>query len=135
MILAAEADVIVTIAPWNPWPIAIPLVVLVAGVVVSFIGTRRRSKPVRELGFVLFLVSALTAGAMAWVLSGIWDTQAREQALEELGYVSPTFSGGMALSATGLPPIDFSAERADGTRVSGRLIDQGGGRWLVKVGG
>ncbi|MBM7832341.1 hypothetical protein JOE59_003046 [Agromyces cerinus] len=134
MILPAEADVIITIAPWNPWPVAIPLVALLAGVVVSFIGTRRRSKPLRELGYVIFLVSALTAGAMAWVLSGIWDTQAREQALEELGYISPTFSGGMALSEHGLPPIDFTAERDDGTRVSGRLIDQGGGRWLVKVG-
>ena len=133
MILGAEADVIVTIAPWNPWPIAIPIVALLAGVVVSVIGTRRRSKPVRELGFVLFLVSALTAGAMAWVLSGIWDTQAREQALEELGYISPTFSGGMALSEHGLPPIDFTAERNDGPRVTGVLIDQGGGRWLVKV--
>lgn len=131
---AAAAEVVITIAPWNPWPVAIPLLVLLAGVVVSFVGTRRRSKPLRELGYVLFLVSALTAGAMAWTLSGIWDTQAREQALEELGYISPTFSGGMALSDEGLPPIDFTAERADGTRVSGMLIDQGDGRWLVKVG-
>ena len=134
MTLATAAEVIITIAPWNPWPVAIPLLVLLAGVVVSFVGTRRRSKPIRELGYVLFLVSALTAGAMAWVMSGIWDTQAREQALEELGYDSPTFSGGMALSEHGLPPIDFTAERADGTRVSGMLIDQGDGRWLVKVG-
>jgi hypothetical protein len=134
MIPAASAEVVITIAPWNPWPIAIPLLVLLAGVVVSFVGTRRRSKPIRELGYVLFLVAALTAGAMAWVMSGIWDTQARERALEELGYVSPTFSGGMTLSEHGLPPIDFTAERTDGTRVSGMLIDQGDGRWLVKVG-
>ncbi|MFB9307963.1 hypothetical protein BJY17_002567 [Agromyces hippuratus] len=133
MILAAE-DVVVTIAPWSPWPIAIPLVALLAGVVLSFIGTRRRSKPMRELGFVIFLVSALTAGAMAWVLSGIWDTQARERALEELGYLSPTFEAGMSVTGGGLPPIAFTAERDDGVRVSGVLIDQGGGRWLVKVG-
>lgn len=134
MTIAGDIVATVTITPWNPWPIAIPLLGLIAGIVVSILGTRRRSKPVRELGFVLFLVSALTAGALAWTLSGIWDTQARERALEELGFVSPTFSGGLALSENGLPPIGFSAERADGTRVNGVLIDQGGGRWQVKVG-
>ncbi|KRC61656.1 hypothetical protein ASE14_12525 [Agromyces sp. Root81] len=133
MTLAAAVDVIVTITPWNPWPVAIPLVVLVVAVVVSIVGTRRRSKPIRELGYVLFIVSALTAGGMAWVLSGIWDTRAREQALEELGYISPTFSGGMGVSERGLAPIDFTAELDDGTRVNGVLVDQGGGRWLVKV--
>lgn len=133
--LAADVIATVTIEPWNPWPVAIPLAVLVAGVVVSVIGSRRRSKPVRELGYVLFLVSALTAGAMAWVLSGIWDTQARERALEDLGFVSPTFEAAMTVTEGGLPPIGFSAERNDGLRVSGVLVDQGGGRWQVRVGG
>jgi hypothetical protein len=121
---------VVTLEPWSPWPLVFPAVVLVAAVMASIVGARFRSKPMREAGYVAFVIAALAAIAMTWTLSGIWDTQQRTAALVELGYESVTFSGSSDLSGGELRPIAFQAER-DGERVRGVLRPLGGERWEV----
>jgi hypothetical protein len=126
---------VVTLEPWSPWPLVIPAIVLVAAVMASIVGTRFDSKPMREAGYVAFVVAGLAAVGMTWTLSGIWDTQQRTTALVGLGYESVTFSGSVDLSGGELPPIAFQAER-DGERVRGVLKPLGGDRWEVaEVGG
>jgi len=121
---------IVTVTPWHPWPLAIPIVVAIAGIVVSSLGTRRRSKPVRELGSAIFVLAALAGAAMFAFMPGSWDQGARAEALTGLGYTSPTFSAEQ-ISKPGEPGVvAFQAER-DGERVRGFLKSEGGDQWLV----
>ena len=120
------------LAPWNPWPLVFPGIVLVAAVVASVIGTRRRSKPLRESGYVGVIIALLGAGMMAWSMSGIWDSSERERAFAELGFEWATFNASMNISGGTVPPIAFQGER-DGESVSGVLRHQGGDRWLVVV--
>jgi hypothetical protein len=121
---------IVTVTPWHPWPLAIPIVIAIGGIVVSSIGTRRHSKPVRELGSAIFFLAALGALAMFGFMPGSWDQGARADALIGLGYESPTFSAEQ-ITGPGEPAvIAFQAER-DGERVRGFLKSTGGDQWQV----
>lgn len=122
---------IVTLEPWSPWPLVFPVLVVLAGAAVSIIGTRRRSKPLRETGYVAIILGALAVGAMTYSMSGIWDTQQRTAALVSLGYESPTFSAGTSLAGGELPPIAFQAIR-DGERVHGVIASVGDDRWEVR---
>ena len=122
---------IVTIAPWNPWPLVFPALILLGGAAVSIIGTRRRNKPLRETGYVAIVFGALAAGAMTYSMAGIWDVEQRTDALAALGYESPTFSGSTNLSGGAAAPIAFQAIR-DGERVRGVLISAGDDQWEVR---
>jgi len=122
---------VVTLEPWSPWPLVFPALVLLAGAAVSIIGTRRRSKPLRESGYVAILLGALAAGAMTYSMSGIWDVEQRTAALVALGYESPTFSASTSLTGGEVPPIAFQAIR-DGERVRGVLVAVGDDRWEVR---
>lgn len=121
---------IVTVAAWNPWPLAIPIAFAVAGIVLSSLGTRRRSKPVRELGSSIFLLAALAGAAMFAFMPGSWDQSARAEALLALGYTSPTFSAEQIVGPGERGVTAFQAER-DGERVRGFLRSMGGDRWQV----
>jgi hypothetical protein len=121
---------VVTLEPWDPWLLFFPALVMAAGVVASIRGTRRDVKPLREAGYVAFVLGALTVAGMTWTLSGIWDSQQREGALVRLGYETVTFSGGMDLSGGELPPIAFQAVW-NGERVRGVLKPLGGDQWEV----
>ncbi|WP_022889171.1 hypothetical protein [Agromyces italicus] len=121
---------IVTIAPWNPWPLAIPVVIAGAGVVVSSLGTRRRSKPVRELGSGIFLIAVIAFAAMFGVMPGSWDQGERRETLIAAGYDSPTFSAEQVVGPGEPAAVAFQAER-DGTRVRGVLRHQGGSEWEI----
>ena len=121
---------IVTIAPWNPWPLAIPILIAVGGVVLSSYGTRRRSKPMRELGTAIFLLSALTTAWMFFTMPPAWDQGRREEALTAIGYTSPTFSGEQVVSDGEPAVVAFQAER-DGERVRGVIRSVGGDQWEV----
>lgn len=123
-------DEIVTIEPWNPWPLAIPIVIAVVGVVVSSRGTRRHSRPVRELGTGLFLLSLIALAAMFGVMPGSWDQSVRAEALLAAGYDSPTFSAEQVVGPGEPAVIAFQAER-DGERVRGVLRHQGGAEWQI----
>jgi hypothetical protein len=121
---------IVTVAPWNPWPLIVPAVVAIAGIVISSRGTRRHQKGVRELGTSLFLLSALVAAGMFAIMPGAWDQGERTKALTAIGYTSPTFSGEV-VQAPGEPGVTaFQAER-DGQRVRGVIKSLGGDQWEV----
>ena len=122
---------IVTLQPWNPWPLVFPVLVVLAGAAVSIIGGRRRNKPLRETGYVAIVLGALAAGAMTYSMSGIWDTQQRTAALVALGYESPTFTAGTSMAGGELPPIAFQAIR-DGERVHGVIASVGGDQWEVR---
>lgn len=122
---------VVTLEPWNPWPLVFPVLVVLGGAIVSIIGTRRRNKPLRESGYVAIVFGALAAAAMTYSMSGIWDTQQRTAALVGLGYETPTFSGSTSLSGGELPPVAFQGVR-DGVRVRGVLVAVGGERWEVR---
>ncbi|QEO14382.1 hypothetical protein FLP10_08085 [Agromyces intestinalis] len=124
-------DEIVTLAPWSPWPLAIPIVLLVGAIAVSIVGTRLRMKPMREAGYVTFIVAAFGGVAIWWSLASMWDTGERQDALVELGYEGPTFSAGTDVVDGELPPIAWQAER-DGERVRGVLLHQGGDQWIVR---
>ncbi|WP_136709067.1 hypothetical protein [Agromyces sp. H66] len=125
------ATTIVTIEPWSPWPLAIPAVVVIASTMASVVGTRFRSRPMREAGYTGFVVGALAIVWMTWSLSGIWDTGARREAFAAAGYESPTFSGSTDVSAGELPPLAWQAVR-DGERVRGVLRPLGGDRWEIR---
>jgi hypothetical protein len=121
---------IVTVTPWNPWPLIVPAVVAIAGIVISSRGTRRHQKGVRELGTSLFLLSALVAAGMFAIMPGAWDQGQRAKALTAIGYASPTFSGEV-VQAPGEPGVTaFQAER-DGQRVRGVIKSLGGDQWEV----
>ena len=121
---------IVTVTPWSPWPLIIPAVVAIAGIVISSRGTRHHKKGVRELGTSLFLVAALVAAGMFAIMPGAWDQGERAKALEGIGYTSTTFSA-EGIQRPGEPAITaFQAER-DGLRVRGSLRSLGGDQWEV----
>lgn len=121
----------VTITPWSAWPLVIPALVAVAGVVISSRGTRRHAKGVRELGTSLFLLAALAAAGMFAIMPGAWDQGERRKALEAIGYTSPTFSAEVVQSP-GEPAVTaFQAER-DGERVRGVIKSVGGDQWEVE---
>ena len=121
---------IVTVAPWNPWPLIVPAVVAIAGIVISSRGTRRHQKGVRELGTSLFLLSALVAAGMFAIMPGAWDQGERAKALTAIGYTSPTFSGEV-VQAPGEPGVTaFQAER-EGQRVRGVIKSVGSDQWEV----
>ena len=122
---------IITIEPWNPWPLALPGIVVVVAVLASVIGTRFASKPMREGGYALFVVGALAAAWMAWSMSGLWDANARESAFISAGYESPTFSGNSGAVAGERPPLAWQAIR-DGERVRGVLRHVDGDRWEIR---
>lgn len=124
-------DAVVTLEPWNPWPLAFPALVMLAGVIVSIVGTHRRNKPLRETGYVAFVFGALAAGAMTYSMSGIWDTQQRTEALVALGYQDPTFTASMGLATGQVPLIAFQAVR-DGERVRGVIEQVDGDQWEVR---
>ena len=122
---------IVTIVPWNPWPLIIPVVVAIAGIVISSRGTRHHAKGVRELGTSLFLLGALAAAGMFAIMPGAWDQGERAKALVGIGYTSPTFSA-EAAQAPGEPAVTaFQAERDD-ARVRGVMKSLGGDQWEVE---
>ncbi|WP_448002181.1 hypothetical protein [Agromyces bauzanensis] len=126
--------IVVTIEPWNPWPLVFPAIVVVASVMASVVGTRYGSRPVREAGYAGFVVGALAAVWMGWSLSGLWDSSAREAAFASAGYESPTFSGSTDVIGGDLPPLAWQAIR-DGERVHGVLRPLGGDRWeLAEIG-
>jgi len=122
----------VTLAPWEPWPLVVPAVLMVVAVAASVVGTRVRRKRLREMGYLGFLVGALVAAAMVWTLSAIHDSTQRAAALLELGYLKPTFGAGQSFAAgtTGLVP--FQAEY-HGERVRGVLRPLGGDQWEVSL--
>lgn len=125
---------VITIEPWSPWPLVIPAVVVVASVMASVVGTRYRSRPVREAGYAGFVVGVAALVWMAWSMSGLWDSSAREAAFASAGYESPTFSGSTDVMSGELPPLAWQAIR-DGERVHGVLRPLGGDRWeLAEIG-
>ena len=124
-------DEVVTLQPWNPVPLVIPALIVLAGVGVSIIGTHRRVKPLRETGYVAIVFGALAAVAMTYSMAGIWDAEQRTDALVSLGYETPTFSASMGLGAGETPPIAFQAVR-DGVRVRGVLVQVDDDRWQVQ---
>jgi hypothetical protein len=121
---------VVTLEPWNPWPLVFPAIVVVIAVMASVVGTRYGSKVVRESGYVAFIIGVLAALAMTWTLSGIWDSQQRVAALVALGYESPTFGASTDLSSGELSPIAFQAIR-DGERVRGVMKPVSGDQWEI----
>lgn len=122
---------IVTITPWSPWPLIIPAIAAIAGIVISSRGTRRHSKAVRELGTTLFLLAALTTAGMFAIMPGAWDQGERAKALIGIGYTSPTFSA-EGIQRPGEPAVTaFQAER-DGLRVRGSMRSLGGDQWQVE---
>ncbi|KRE31177.1 hypothetical protein [Agromyces sp. Soil535] len=128
--LAEAIGEVVVIEPWSPWPLIFPGILAVVGIAASVVGTRYGSKPMRESGYVMFLVAALAIVAMTWSLSGIWDSRQRADALISLGYETPTFSGSMQLAGNTLAPLAWQAVR-DGERVRGVLRPLGDDRWEV----
>ena len=122
---------VVTIAPWNPWPLVFPGIALVVAVMASFVGGHYRSKTMRESGYALFVVGGLAAAWMTWSMSGLWDASAREEALVAAGYESPTFSGSTDVVGGELPPMAWQAIR-DGERVRGVLRPLDGDRWEIR---
>ncbi|GAA4368928.1 hypothetical protein [Agromyces bauzanensis] len=128
------ATAMVTIEPWNPWPLAFPTIVVIASVMASVVGSRCRSRPVREAGYAGFVVGTLAVVWMTWSLSGLWDSSARETALASAGYESPTFSGGTDVMAGELTPLAWQAVR-DGERVHGVLRPLGGDGWELREAG
>lgn len=114
-------------------PVAAPLprIVIIAAIAASFSGARRASKPLREAGYAIFVVGGLTAAWMAWSMSGLWDTSARQSAFIAEGYESPTFSGSTDVMGGELPPLAWQAIR-DGERVRGVLVPLGGEQWEIR---
>jgi hypothetical protein len=125
------ATQVVTIVPWNPWPLVFPAIVIVVAVMASVVGTRFTSRPVREVGYALFVVGGLAAAWMTWSLSGLWDTSARQAAFIGAGYESPTFSGTAGAVGDELPPLSWQAVH-DGERVRGVLRPLGGDQWEIR---
>ena len=121
---------IVTVTPWSPWPLIVPAVVAIAGIVISSRGTRHHQKGVRELGTSLFLIAVLAGAGMFAIMPGSWDQGERANALIAIGYTSPTFMGEV-VQAPGEPGVTaFQAER-DGQRVRGVIKSLGGDQWEV----
>ncbi|WP_350348231.1 hypothetical protein ABIQ69_16605 [Agromyces sp. G08B096] len=121
----------VVLEPWNPWPLVFPLLVLVAGAVLAIAG--RETRWMRDVGYVLVVLGPLSAFGLLGFLSGTWDQGQRRDALVELGYEQPTFSGGEGIVGGSPGAIDFRAER-DGEIVEGQLVPLGGDRWRVDEG-
>lgn len=121
---------IVTVTPWSPWPLIIPAVVAIAGVVISSRGTRRHQKGVRELGTSLFLIAALVTAGMFAIMPGAWDQGERAKALTAIGYTSPTFSAEV-VQAPGEPGVTAFQAQRDGQRVRGVIKSLGGDQWEV----
>ncbi|MCD2440744.1 hypothetical protein LQ757_00485 [Agromyces sp. SYSU K20354] len=121
----------VTITPWNAWPLIIPAVIAVAGIVISSRGTRHHQKGVRELGTSLFLLAVLAGAGMFAIMPGAWDQGERRKALESIGYTSPTFSAEVVQAAGEAGVTAFQAER-DGKRVRGVIKSLGGDQWEVE---
>ena len=124
------AGEVVVIEPWSPWPLIFPAILAVIGILASAVGTRFQSEPMRETGFVAFLLGVLAILAMTWSLAGIWDSRQRADALISLGYETPTFSGSLNLAGSRLAPLAWQAVR-NGERVRGVLRPLGGDRWEV----
>ncbi|GAA1518834.1 hypothetical protein BJ978_000932 [Agromyces terreus] len=125
--------VTVTLEPWSPWPLIYPLIVMVAGAVMTFFGQLRSRRWMRDIGTVVLVGGGLASVLLFAFLSGTWDQAQRTAALEELGYVDPTFGGGTGIVGGQPGDIDFNAVR-DGERVTGSLQWQGDDRWLVVEG-
>ncbi|WP_394553889.1 hypothetical protein ACDF64_05370 [Agromyces sp. MMS24-JH15] len=124
----------ITLEPWNPWPLAIPGVLLVVGIVLVFVGTLgARRRWARDLGIILVVGGPLLGLGMFAFLGGTWDQAQRRAALEGLGFEHPTFSGGTGIVGSATPSdVDFRAER-DGEEVSGTLRWIAGDHWAVVV--
>ncbi|WP_395244808.1 hypothetical protein ACGGZK_03125 [Agromyces sp. MMS24-K17] len=121
----------VVIAPWSPWPLVFPAIVLAAGVVLTFVGTLRERRWARDLGIILVVLGGLSAVTVLGFASGTWDQEQRRAALVQIGYEEPTFSGGTGIVGSMTPgEIDFRAVR-DGEAVTGTLVPLGGDRWQV----
>lgn len=121
----------ITLAPWNAWPLVIPAIVLAAGIVLTFAGHLRERRWMRDLGIVLLGLGALGSITVLAFASGTWDQTQRRDALVQLGYDDPTFSGGTGIVGSPTPgEIDFRATR-DGETITGTLRPLGGDRWEV----
>ncbi|MRG59877.1 hypothetical protein GE115_08345 [Agromyces sp. CFH 90414] len=127
----AAGVVVVSIEPWNPWPLVFPIALLALGVAASIAGARRRSKPMREAGYAGVLVGGLLLAALPFSLAGMWDSGARIDALRDAGYESATFSGALAAGDEAFPPLAFQAVH-DGERVRGTLHHLDGDRWEIR---
>jgi hypothetical protein len=107
---------VVMLEPWNPWPLVFPAVVFMLGAVLAIAGRGRQW--------------LRAAAAMLGFLSGTWDQGQRLDALVELGYETPTFSGGEGIVGGTPGAIDFTATRG-GERVQGQLVPLGDAQWQV----
>ncbi|GAA1793252.1 hypothetical protein [Agromyces lapidis] len=83
---------VVTIAPWNPWPLVFPLLVLIAGAVVIVIGVSRKKSRLIELGVFVAVGGVIAGGLMTWGLSQAWDAEARRSVLDGYGYTETEFT-------------------------------------------
>lgn len=128
--LALDSPVVV-LEPWSPWPLVFSGLVLLAGAVLAIAG--REHRWMRDLGYVLVVAGPLSGLAMLGFLSGNWDQGQRRDAMIEIGYEQPRFSGGEGIVGGTLGAIDFTAVR-DGAEVSGQLQPLGGDRWAVVEG-
>ncbi|MFF2371978.1 hypothetical protein [Agromyces sp. NPDC058110] len=125
--------VTVALEPWSPWPLLFPLLAVVAGAVLTFLGQLRARRWMRDIGAVVLVAGGLTAVLLLAFLSGTWDQQQRKDALVGLGYEQPTFGGGTGIVGGQPGDIEFNAVR-DGEHVTGTLQWQGDDQWKVVEG-
>ncbi|MFE6964825.1 hypothetical protein ACFVAJ_06915 [Agromyces sp. NPDC057679] len=119
---------VVTIAPWNPWPLVFPLLVLVAGAVVIVLGLRRKRSRVIELGVFVAVGGVIAGGLLAWGLSHAWDAEAQRSALGGFGYTETEISTGGERSGD-RPVLEFVGV-LDGQRGElGQLRHVSGDQW------
>ncbi|MCM3658339.1 hypothetical protein M3147_13875 [Agromyces mediolanus] len=128
--LALDSPVVV-LEPWSPWPLVFSGIVLLTGAVLAIAG--REHRWMRDLGYVLVVAGPLSGVALLGFLSGNWDQGQRRDAMIELGYEQPLFSGGEGIVGGTPGAIEFTAVR-DGEDVFGQLQPLGGDRWAVVEG-
>ena len=121
---------IVTIAAWNPWPLVIPLLIVLAGAVAVAMGVRRRGSRLIELGVFVAIGGVLTGGLMTWGLSQAWDADAQRVALGELGYAELEITAGED-RAGAQPVLDFVGVVDGQHGERGKLRHVAGDQWEV----
>ncbi|QEO14381.1 hypothetical protein FLP10_08080 [Agromyces intestinalis] len=124
-------DVVVTLEPWDPWPLVYPAIAMVLGAVLVFVGVLREVRWARDIGIVALVGGGLALIGLLAFLSGTWDQAQRRDALVELGYEDPTFAGSTGIVGSTTPgDVEFTAT-LDGESVTGTLEWLGGDRWAV----